>query len=48
MGKKPVSNMDSQTLKLEIKYTSRTFTSSFLPLPFPLGNFSIGINNPLK
>jgi hypothetical protein len=48
MGKKSVSNMDSHTLKLEIKYTSRTSTSSFLPLPFPLGNLSIEIKNPLK
>jgi hypothetical protein len=48
MGKKPVSNMDSHILKLEIRYTSRTFTSSFLPLPFPLGNLFIEINSPLK
>jgi hypothetical protein len=48
MGKKTVSNMDSHTLKLEIRYTFRAFTSSFLPLPFPLGNLSIEINNPLK
>jgi hypothetical protein len=44
MGKKPVSN----TLKLEIRYTPRTFTSSFLPLPFPLGNLSTEINSLLK
>jgi hypothetical protein len=48
MGKKPVSNMDSHTLKLKIKYISQTFSFSFLPLFFPLGNLSIEINNPLK
>jgi hypothetical protein len=48
MGKKPASNMNSHTLKLEIRYTSKTFTSFFLPLPFPLGNLSVEINNPLK